>query len=207
MTNGLHAVAPGNRYGSWEVLDEEPNRKGWYCLCRNCGVTKKRVRAHDLRSGKSLMCRHCSVRVSRVHKVSPKHESEYRSWQAMIRRCTDSNHKDYPNYGGRGIVVCSLWENSFEAFLMTMGPKPDSSYTVERLDYDKNYEPTNCKWASKAEQSRNKRDNVLIDIDGETKTVSQWSKDPRCSVTAGSIYKRIDRGWDAKKAVLTPSKK
>jgi hypothetical protein len=125
----------------------------------------------------------------------------------MIQRCTNPKSKDYPNYGGRGITVCDIWLNSFEAFYLMVGPRPDPSYTLERIDYNKGYEPGNVTWLSREDQTKNKRDNVKLTIDGVTKTVSDWSRDPKCpgNVTEYTIYKRLKRGWDPERAVFTPS--
>jgi hypothetical protein len=125
----------------------------------------------------------------------------------MIQRCHNPNNKDYKNYGGRGIKVCDMWRESFEAFYMMLGPKPSAEYTIERIDYNKGYEPGNVKWATRQEQVLNKSDNVNVTIDGETKAVSQWAKDERCSVTEFTIYKRLKRGWDPEEAVLKPNKR
>lgn len=77
-------------------------------------------------------------------------------WREMRKRCRNQNNKDYPKYGARGIKVCERWD-SFEAFLEDMGPRPGPEYTLERENNDGNYEPTNCKWATRAVQSRNRR--------------------------------------------------
>jgi hypothetical protein len=124
----------------------------------------------------------------------------------MVSRCTNKSNKDYKNYGGRGIQVCDLWKDSFETFLMQMGPRPSVYHSLERLDVNGNYEAGNVTWATVAEQSVNKRSTVRITIEGETKAVSEWAEDPRCVVTAKVVYKRIERGWDPVKAVLTPTK-
>jgi hypothetical protein len=126
----------------------------------------------------------------------------------MIQRCHNPKNKDFKNYGGRGIVVCDMWRESFEAFLLMVGKRPTPTHTIERIDSNGNYEPGNVRWATRTEQNRNTRSNVKLTIDGETKTVSEWSHDSRCSVSEFTLYKRIARGWeDAKKIVFTPSKK
>lgn len=95
------------------------------------------------------------------HKVQRKRlglsaTTEYNSWRAMKERCTNPNHEAYRNYGGRGITVCSRWLHDFEAFLQDMGQKP-RGITLERKDNDGNYEPSNCKWATRKEQRSNTR--------------------------------------------------
>lgn len=125
----------------------------------------------------------------------------------MIQRCHNPGNKDYKNYGGRGIEVCEMWRESFEAFLLMVGKRPFPEATIDRIDSNGNYEPSNVRWASRAEQNLNTRSNVRLTIDGETKAVSEWSRDSRCPVNMFVIYKRLERGWDAKDAVMTPSKK
>lgn len=202
-------ISVGQRFGAWTVLElsaDSPNKA--LCKC-DCGRTEKLVRIYDLRTGKSLMCRRCSVSVSKTsHGASPYGQSspEYNTWVHMIQRCHNEKNKDYKNYGGRGIIVCDMWRESFEAFLLMVGKRPTLKHTIERIDTNGNYEPGNVRWATRAEQNVNTRSNVKLDIDGETKTVSEWSRDPRCSVTMFTIYKRLDRGWSPKDAVLTPNK-
>ena len=198
-------IEPGQVFGAWRVIRQASDGR-YLCECTVCNVSQKRVKRHDLETGKSLMCKACSgasLRQAEAYTGAP----EYVSWVAMIQRCTNPNNKDYASYGGRGITVCPLWLNSYEAFFLTMGAKPDPSYTIERIDYNKGYEPGNCKWATREEQTKNKSDNVHITIDGETKVVTDWAKDPRCSVSAFTIYKRLKRGWSGERAVLESSQK
>lgn len=200
MASGLE---PGQQFGLWTVV-ELSGKYSYLCKC-DCGVTK-RVRKSDLLGGKSRMCRQCSIEsTNTTHGM--RNTQEYNTWVHMIQRCTNPNNKDYANYGGRGIEVCDLWRNSFEAFYMSIGPKPTDEHTIERINTNGNYEPGNVKWATRAEQTVNQRNNVNLTIDGETKTVSQWSRDARCPVNQHTIYKRLDRGWDVKKAVFAPSSK
>jgi hypothetical protein len=81
----------------------------------------------------------------------------YKTWQGMKNRCLSPSNKAYPGYGGRGITVCDRWKNSFHAFVEDMGMKPTPKHTIERVNNDVNYEKSNCVWATKAEQNRNKR--------------------------------------------------
>jgi len=83
----------------------------------------------------------------------------YRSWYAMIARCTNQNFKQFKDYGGRGITVCERWRQSFEAFLADMGDRPQGQ-TLDRVNGDGNYEPTNCRWATRSEQDKNRRPRI-----------------------------------------------
>ena len=86
---------------------------------------------------------------------------EYKVWHAMIQRSTNINHKQYSNYGGRGITVCKKWLNSFTAFYNDMGKKPFPKAQIDRIDNDKGYYKDNCRWVSNTENQHNKRNNVV----------------------------------------------
>jgi len=192
----------GKEFGLWTVV-EDATRTKWLCRCE-CGVSRL-VRGSDLRSGKSKMCRQCSSEATQgSHGM--RNTPEYTTWVHMVQRCHNPHSKDYPHYGGRGIIVCDMWRESFSAFYMTVGGKPTKDHTIERIDTNGNYEPGNVTWATRQEQVLNQRSNVNLTIDGETKAVSLWAKDPRCMVSQFTLYKRCARGWDAERAVYTPSK-
>lgn len=94
-------------------------------------------------------------RASGLHKPYPAGHA-YWSWYSMKRRCYDETHDNYPNYGGRGITVCERWLESFDNFKLDMGPRPLGK-TLNRIDNDGNYEPSNCDWATPKEQRKNQR--------------------------------------------------
>ena len=83
--------------------------------------------------------------------------TEYRSWQHMKARCNNPNNHNYKYYGGRGIEVYEKWKTSFNTFIIDMGFKPSKDYSLDRIDTNGNYEPSNCKWSSKKEQAINRR--------------------------------------------------
>lgn len=197
-------IEAGQMFGAWQVVTKASDGR-FLCLCTSCNETQKRVKAHDLRSGKSLQCKSCSHSVKKTHGAEHAHPSEYQSWSSMIARCTNPNNKDYHRYGGAGILVSPMWLNSFEAFYMMMGKKPTPEHTIDRIDGTKGYCKTNCRWATRETQNQNLSSNIKVTIDNETKTVAEWSRDARCSVSEFCIYKRLKRGWEPTRAVLTIS--
>jgi hypothetical protein len=124
----------------------------------------------------------------------------YEIWCGMIKRCTNRRHKNYDRYGGRGIVVCALWRR-FEAFLADMGEAP-AGLTIERINNDGNYEPGNCRWATRAEQGSNRRGLQLIAFRGESLPLLLWAD--RFSLPRSCVRARFDRGWDTERMLTTP---
>lgn len=129
---------------------------------------------------------------------------EYRSWDKMKQRCLNPKHKNYRHYGGAGVTICQDWQDSFLAFYRDMGPMPTPRHTVEREDGTKGYSPDNCRWATRAEQARNRRDNILLTFNGKTQVVKDWEKET--GIPDNTIINRLRKGWPIDQ-VLSPVKK
>lgn len=115
----------------------------------------------------------------------------------MRGRCLNTKHKDYADYGGRGVTVCDRWK-TFDNFIADMGPAPANA-TVERIDNNGNYEPKNCRWATRAEQGRNKRNNRFLTYDGKTQHLTAWARD--LGIAHSTLRERLERGWPVEKAL------
>lgn len=152
-----------------------------------------------------LICHECHSKKSKAESESrrkqmgwPSLTPEYNSWRSMRARCLFKSHAAYKNYGGRGITICDRWVDSFENFVKDMGPRPEGT-TLDRIDVNKGYYKENCRWASMTEQANNKRNTVLIDFDGESKTISQWSKD--LGIPTSTIMNRLAGGYSSEDAL------
>lgn len=132
-------------------------------------------------------------------KLHEKHPKEYRAWVHMKTRCSNPNYPMFHRYGGRGIKVCDEWMSNFESFLRDMGESPSDEHSLERLDTDGNYEPSNCVWATQREQQNNRGNNRIICIDGVEKTAAEWAREH--GIAYLTFMRRIYLGWDVKKAL------
>jgi hypothetical protein len=117
----------------------------------------------------------------------------------MIYRCESPNCHQYANYGGRGVRVCDRWRHSFEAFLQDMGKSPSKKHSIDRIDVNGNYEPSNCRWVLPITQTRNRRSCRYIEIGGETKTMSEWCE--IYNIDKATVSNRIARGWSEVDAI------
>ena len=126
---------------------------------------------------------------------------DYRLWANMRNRCSNPNHPNYQNYGGRGITVCDRWQ-SFRNFIADLGARPSSDYSIDRLDVEGNYEPNNCQWATRPEQDNNKTNSHLITYQGRTQTLTQWAKE--VGINYQTIFNRLKVGWSVAEALTLP---
>mgnify|MGYP003443861791 FL=1 len=133
-----------------------------------------------------------------VHGMSK--TSTYKSWEAMIQRCSNASLKSYKNYGGRGISVCDEW-TKFEKFYADMGIKPNGC-SIDHIDVNGNYDQLNCRWSTMKQQNRNRRNNRLIEFNGETMCVNEWAES--LGINKRTLLNRLTNGWEIKKALTHP---
>lgn len=194
------------KFDDLEVVGFEGIIKGhrhWKCLC-SCGnfIT---LRGASLVHGntKSCGCLHKKV-VGDTFRTHGKAKSkEYRSWQHLKERCLNPKDPAYFNYGGRGITVCDEWKDSFEKFYEDMGECP-KNYSIERIDNEKGYYKENCKWASREEQSLNRRNTVIVTFNNETKPLLLFCKE--LNLKYFTVIKKLKRGLSVEDAFKVKTK-
>jgi hypothetical protein len=149
----------GQRFGRLTVLKRIQLQKStrWLCQC-DCGDTLD-VAHGNLRSGcsQSCGCLRSDLSRARLYSHGYRRKPEYAIWIAMRDRCKNKKNAAYAYYGGRGIRVCESWDNGFSAFISDMGPRPSPKHLIERVNNDGNYEPSNCVWATRSQQMKNRR--------------------------------------------------
>ncbi len=171
----------GKTFGRLTVIEKDESRKDrafFVCRCE-CGNIKS-IYMNHLKSGSTTSCG-CYRKEqfsSRLTKHGMSNTKIYRVWSGMIERCTYKKHKTYNDYGGRGIVVCDEWLESFENFYSWSCENGyEEGLTIERINNNGNYEPDNCKWVTLDDQRYNKRNTVIITINGVSKNLKEWSEE------------------------------
>lgn len=177
-------------------IDKRGN-KVWLCKC-DCG-SNALATTTSLNNGVKQSCG-CAM-VENMRKIATTHSLSrsriYRTYTNMIRRCTSPVEIEYHNYGGRGIKVCDEWANDFMVFYdWAMANGYNDKLTIDRINNNGNYEPSNCRWATYKKQCRNKRNNRIVCINGVEKTLIEWSE--ISGIDRATIARRINVGWDAK---------
>lgn len=202
-TNSRFKNLTSLRFGRFTVLGylgKNAHRQAMWEVECTCGSIRKVVGC-SLSGGHSTSCG--CIATEKMVVASTKHghgkrsgrSSEMTAWKNMKMRCCNPKTLSYNLYGGRGIQVCERWLNSFENFLADMGekPVPKRRYTLERKDTNGNYEPANCIWATHKEQARNLRCNRIVEHEGDSKTLAEWSE--ISGVEYNKLRKRLNRGW------------
>lgn len=197
----------GQKIGRLTVINrsEKRPRAWWNCKCdcgKECVMSNMALTVNKL---PSCGCWDAELRgswlVKHGHAITGKMTTEYRVWRSMKNRCHDPNNQQYKNYGGRGISVCERW-HSFENFLSDMGNRPGGA-EIDRKDNFGNYEPGNCRWTTKKVNNRNRRDNHILEFNGEKKCIAEWAE--KTGIGWHTIYYRIYKcGWSIDEALTAP---
>jgi hypothetical protein len=125
----------------------------------------------------------------------------YRIWSNIKTRCLNSNDPHFERWGKRGITICDEWKDDFQSFYdWSMSHGYSDDLTIDRINNDGNYEPSNCRWVSVAEQARNKRTSVIISYKGKTQTAAQWAKELRTG--HDTIRQRFHKGWTTEECLF-----
>ena len=178
----------------------------WNCIC-DCGSSVQ-VNGGHLRNGGTRSCGCLKREIAkaagdrtRTHGLSG--SSIYSIWDTMVRRCHAPGSKDFYRYGAKGITVCERWR-TFENFYKDMGDRP-AGMSIDRKDNAKGYEPSNCRWATNTQQQRNKRDNVILTMNGESLCVTEWAE--KLHINKNTLHARLAKGWDVERALTQPINK
>lgn len=175
-------------------------RTRWICQCQ-CGTTKS-ITTQCLQHGtKSCGCLQRESVTNRNQTHGMTGTRAYRIWQDMVKRCVNSRHVHFARYGGRGIRVIQRWRK-FEGFLADMGEPPTSQHSIERVNNDGNYEPSNCVWIERRLQARNRSNNRTVVVDGVSKTLVEWVNESPFKYF--TVLSRLNRGWSPKDALTAP---
>ena len=188
----------------------------WLCRC-DCGKLV-RTTAASLFSGqtKSCSCYSIDLVVQRStkhnHQRRGKTTTEYKAWQHLKHRCMKPSDPAYCHYGGRGIVVCEQWLNSFQNFIADMGLKPTPDHSIDRVDNDGPYSPENCRWATCIEQANNRRKasrykpaTYILEHAGAQRTLMEWSI--HTGIKYSTLLARVKGGWPYEKVLTQPVRK
>ena len=200
------AVFIGKTFARLTVLavlpqHKRPNR--FLCRCE-CGVTKT-IEAHKVRRGEvvSCGCYRSDICRKQLTKHGYKNTLTYSSWHSMVTRCRGRSTM----YFKRGIKVCARWESSFENFLADMGERPSAGHSIDRIDGTRGYEPGNCRWATKLEQSTNRQGTRFVFHNGARVALRDLYDPSKSPVGYPTFATRVKRhGWTIEAALITPSR-
>lgn len=185
-------------YGRWK------GRLAWTCQCA-CGSTSPHVWSSCLTSGNTKSCgceKRNAGKQTKTHGMSD--AVEYGIWFGMKKRCENEKCSNFANYGGRGIKVCDRWRSSFSNFYEDMGQRPSPKHSIDRIDNDGDYCKENCKWSTRTEQSQNRRNNVVLLFNGESKLMAEWERS--LGLSKGRLCWRLKNGWTVEEALSSPAR-
>lgn len=192
----------GDRFGRLTIRAlGRCEKRRYYAVCDcECGTQGRIIQLAKLVSGATVGCGCMSGEHLRTHGQS-RHPAFWR-WQSMMQRCYSESHPSYRLYGGRGISVCDRWHDPI-AFIDDMGASFSEELEIDRINTDGNYEPSNCRWVTKAENRDNRRITHFETYKGERLPLRVWAE--RLGIPLKLLAKRIyERGWPVERAFETP---
>lgn len=180
----------GQKFSRLTAIKKLDRINGRYCWLFECECGKIKVaEKYDVEKGK---IQSCGCLKGEKHGMA--NSKEYKSWQHMKDRCLNPKHKNYSLYGGRGIKICDRWKSSFKNFLEDMGHRPNTNCSLDRIDNNGNYEPSNCRWVNQRVQCNNKNNNVKLVFNNETRSITDWSRE--LDISYGSLVHHHSKGRD-----------
>jgi hypothetical protein len=196
----VETIRQGDVYGRFTVLGTFRENKRIYAKVQcSCGSPIRYVRTDTLRDNTSKSCGCLQIEACTTHGMWK--DPIFKAWKNMISRCSDPRNKRYYCYGGQGIKVCERW-TVLENFVQDMSDTYKPGLTIDRIDNDGDYEPTNCRWATTAQQNRNYRRNVVLHYNGESMCVVDWAL--KLNINPKTVYDRIKAGWSDEDALTRP---
>lgn len=186
----------GQRFGKLVAVQkvDTPQKKDkhayWLCLC-DCGRSTV-VASHRLRGGDTFSCG-CLMNGKSYTRL-------YQLWKGMKNRCYTKSETAYKHYGGRGIKICDEWKNDFQAFHdWSMENGYSDELSIDRIDVNGDYEPSNCRWSTKKEQANNTRRNHILNFNGHSKSIAEWAE--TTGIKQNTILYRLRRKWSVERAL------
>ena len=198
----------GEKFGRLTVIqyagrDKTGKMRMWECRC-NCGKVVK-VKDCNLKQG---FTKSCGCLADEIRKRGKHYASDtrlYSIWTGMKTRCYNPNCKSYKDYGSRGIILCSEWKDNFEAFYKwSLSNRYSDELTIDRINPNGNYEPSNCRWVEKSYQNRNKKCSHFITINDQTKLLVDWCREYK--ISPSTVINRLKAGWNEIDAITKPVK-
>jgi len=206
-------IKPGEKFGLWTIVDSPMlinylKRTSFLCECSCSDKTRRYVSSNSLVRGISTNCG-CVRKVS-ILKSNTKHGFSYNRLYGILygmkSRCLKTSTISYKNYGGRGIKICDEWldeKTGLKTFIeWAMRSGYQSNLSIDRINNDGNYEPSNCRWSTSSEQNNNTRSNVHITINGVTKTMGMWAK--QYGINKGTFSGRLRKGFPSTMLLKPP---
>lgn len=190
------------RFGKLLVVENTNKKRNkktiWLCKC-DCGNYKE-IQVDNLTSGHT---KSCGCLNGKGYKHNLKNTRLYYIWSCMKQRCYNENHKQYKDYGQRGIKICNEWHEFINFYNWAINNDYQDNLTIDRINNNDNYEPDNCRWVNMKIQSNNRRSNHIIEYKNEKHTLKEWCDILKLNYK--TIQTRINSlKWDAEKAFETP---